>query len=265
MLLLKSLALVSFAAVVMARASPNAIVSGALFVGEDTTNPDASNTNIYKNPENHAAAAASVLEYSAVNTNYRPSEQAFQQKATSFPGFIPTIQSGSDVFLNHSLIGLEKAVQDAYPSTDAALIARGLRDLFPGSVEDQSLKEWILSLLVIRKPEGSDTVTIKFVQLALTIEFDKTHTAHIPEQDARLSNYELQVNPSVFALNADRFAEIIKVTKVPDFLIFFASPKVVDLEDGLELGSSPCDQKPLTLTSRLRQYRVNQWICQGSD
>ncbi|KAF9088127.1 hypothetical protein BGX23_007603, partial [Mortierella sp. AD031] len=223
MLLLKSLALVSFAAVVMARASPNAIVSGALFVGEDTTNPDASNTNIYKNPENHAAAAASVLEYSAVNTNYRPSEQghssllstfeAFQQKATSFPGFIPTIQSGSDVFLNHSLIGLEKAVQDAYPSTDAALIARGLRDLFPGSVEDQSLKEWILSLLVIRKPEGSDTVTIKFVQLALTIEFDKTHTAHIPEQDARLSNYELQVNPSVFALNADRFAEVIKVTK----------------------------------------------------
>ncbi|KAF9079949.1 hypothetical protein BGX23_002917, partial [Mortierella sp. AD031] len=70
MLFIKSLLLVCSAAAVMVQGSPNAIVSGAIFVGDDTTNPDATPVEIFKHPENHATAAASILVYSATGTNY---------------------------------------------------------------------------------------------------------------------------------------------------------------------------------------------------
>ncbi|KAF9097004.1 hypothetical protein BGX23_010047 [Mortierella sp. AD031] len=273
MLLIKSLLLVCSAAAVMVQGSPNAIISGAIFVGDDTTNPDASPVDIFKRPENHAAAAASILVYSATAANYRPSEQsppsllsgfdAFVKKASSFPGFTPRDQSNTNVFLNQSLIGLEKAVREQLGhSPDGPIIARSLRDLFPGVVEDSSLKEWILSLIVVGKPENSDTVSLNFVRLALKIGSDKTHTTYIPEQHAPLATFELLVNPSVLNINAEKFAEVIPIVKVPSFIAYFASPKVIEgePEEGLLLSSSSCRQEPRPFFSRAQQYRLSQWL-----
>ncbi|KAG0330409.1 hypothetical protein BG000_011720 [Podila horticola] len=270
MLLLKSIFLVCSAAVVMARGNPDAVVSGGLFVGEDTTNPDASAVDIYKYPENYASAVASILQYSAVTTDYRPSQpdataksgySGFQRKASTFPGFILTANSEGDIPLDGSLIQLEEAVREEYPSTDSILIARSLRDLFPGYVEDSSLKEWVLSLVVIRKPFYSDTVTFKLVQLELTIATDKAHSTYIPEQTARLSSSEFQVNAAVLTNKADQFAEIIPRVDVQGFINYFASPKVPEeSEDVLERGSHSCRQEMPSFASRLQQVRLARWM-----
>ncbi|KAI1291359.1 hypothetical protein EDD11_008977 [Mortierella claussenii] len=274
MLLLRSLLLVFSAAAAIAKGAPNAIVSGAIFVGEDTTNKDASSTDVFRDPRNHATAAASILVYSAESANYHPSEQddpssllpghsAFESKAQGFPGFTQTILSHTDIHLNGSFTQLEKEIRDNYASSDAPLVARSLRDLIPGVVVDKSLEEWLLSLVVIRKPVSSDAVTVKIVQVLLNISSDETHTAYIPVHTAKLSNIELNVIPTVLATNAERFAKAIHTVKVPGFIDYFSSPKVNnEILDGFERDPNPCLQHTTNVVSTHRQYqyRIFQWI-----
>ncbi|KAF9081330.1 hypothetical protein BGX27_004969 [Mortierella sp. AM989] len=271
MLLLKSILLVCSATAVMARGSPDAIVSGALFVGEDTTNTGASGHDIFEDPRNHASATASILKYSAEAANYRPSEQdatyiveysRFQLKMETFPGFALRSPSQEvDVPLSNSLTQLETAIREKYPSANSKLIARSLRDLFPGSVEDKSLEEWILSLIVIDKPFDSNTVTVNHVELELRIAVDETMKTHIPEQTAKLYNTEFQVVASFLSNNADGLAQRISCGSVQDFIQYFASPKVFEeLEDVLKRGSYSCRQEISSFASRPRQIHLARWM-----
>ncbi|KAF9536847.1 hypothetical protein EC957_009522 [Mortierella hygrophila] len=247
MLLIKTVALLCSATAAMAA---SAVVSGAIFDGYDTTDQSASNVDIYRNPENHAAAAASVLVFSGNAVDFHPASQepkalgqslgAFVSKASAFPGFLLTSTVEQNLALNGSLTQFEKIIRE---KLNDPLTARAFRDLVPGYIQDKSLKEWILSLIVLSKPEGSDTVNLKLIHVSLIIHSDDTQTAIIPEQTARLIIADLKVLANVLVQNADRFASSIPVHKVLDFINFFASPKVPFEDEQIQSGSTSCTKK----------------------
>ncbi|KAF9538828.1 hypothetical protein EC957_006176 [Mortierella hygrophila] len=260
MLLIKTVALLCSATAVMAA---NSVASGAIFVGKDTSDSSASPIDVYSNPSNHATAAASVLVFAAKSVNFHPSSQEpkalgqnleqFQTKVTSFPGFV--LQDIQDYFLglDGSLTQFEKTIGE---QLDDPNIARALRGLVPDNVEDQSSTDWVLSLIVLSKPAGTNTVNVKLVQVSLIISSDG-NTATIPEQSARLVVSDLQVAERVFVLNAETFADRIPTTSVSDFINFFTSPKDFSRRDQAQRGSASCLRNRMTFKDR---QAILSWI-----
>lgn len=237
----------------------HAIVSGAIFEGVDTTDYSATPYEIYENPKNYAAAAASVLTYSANEVKFRPTEQPpknlvptldeFVKKASAFPGFLSTTASDVAISPNGSFTQFEQIIRD---QLDDSLTARAFRDLIPGYIKDKSLTDWTLSLVVLSKPEGSNEVTVKFSRVSLTISTDKTHTTYIPKQSTRLIVASYKIRDEFLAGNADKLAKMIDITKVRDFVDFFASPKVIIAENGVVgQGSVSCFENQQSVMSWL--------------
>ncbi|KAF9296634.1 hypothetical protein BGZ88_012278 [Linnemannia elongata] len=261
MLLIKTVALLCSATAAMAA---NAVVSGAIFVGEDTTDYTNDKVDIFRNPENHAAAAASILVYSAANADFSPATQepkalgqtldAFIQKASTFPGFVLEYSKEESLALNGSLIQFEELIRK---QLEDPLIARSLRDLIPGYIQDQSVTEWILSLVVANKPENSDAVSLQFARVSLTIHSDKTQTAYIPEQNARITFAGYKTNTGFLSSYADRLAQSIKIVSVPSFLVYFASPKVFSENEQTQYGSTSCSQSRPIFKNR---QTVMSWL-----
>ncbi|KAK5820915.1 hypothetical protein F5H01DRAFT_378271 [Linnemannia elongata] len=261
MLLIKTVALLCSATAVMAA---TAVVSGAIFVGEDTTEYNDSPADIFRVPENHAAAAASILVFSANSVNFHPASQepkalgqtldAFIQKASTFPGFVLEYFKEESLALNGTLIQFEELIRK---QLDDPLIARGLRDLIPGYIQDQSVTEWILSLVVVNKLENSDAVDLQFARVPLTIHSDKTQTAYIPEQNARITLAGYKTNTAFLSSNADRLAQSIKITSVPSFIVYFASPKVFSENEQTQYGSTSCSQSRPIFKNR---QTVMSWL-----
>jgi hypothetical protein len=223
----------------------------------DTTNPRAKGTEIWENPANHAAAAASILTYSASNADFRPAEQppkalgsnlaAFMKKASTFPGFREKGENDHKLRLDGSFSQFEETIRH---HLDDAITARGLRDLIPGYIQDKSLKEWVLSLVVLSKPENSDKVNIKLARICLTMSRDKSGTAYMEKQTASLKVSNLQVNSNFLAEHAEKFANQIPVYMVHDFIDFFASPKVPDEDNDMIFGDSDsCSKRRQTILS----------------
>ncbi|KAK3840297.1 MAG: hypothetical protein JOS17DRAFT_726666 [Linnemannia elongata] len=253
MLFIKTVVLLCSATAAMAA---SAVVSGALFVGEDTTNYDATPVEIYRNVENHAAAAASILIYSANSTDFHPASQEpkalgqildhFVKKASTFPGFLTQSISDQNVALNGSLTQFEKVIRE---SLEDPLTARAFRDLVPGYIQDKSLTDWIISLIVLSQPKGSNIVSLRQARVTLTLSTDNTQTVIIPKQSARLIVSDYKIFDQFFIKNADKFASSYPVYRVRDFIDFFASPKVLFEEEQIQRDSTSCPQNYQTVMS----------------
>ncbi|KAF9149188.1 hypothetical protein BG015_009036 [Linnemannia schmuckeri] len=261
MLLIKTVALLCSATAAMAA---NAVISGAMFMGEDTTDYSADPAEIFRDPNNHAGAAASILVYSAKSADFSPATQepksliqsldAFVQKASSFPGFLSTAALDTSLTLNGSFTQFEKVIRDQLKDPHTA---RAFRDLIPGYIQDQSLTDWVLSLVVLTKPEDSDTVNIRFARVPLTIESDKTNTAYIPKQKARLIVADYNVLTNFFISNADKLAGIMKIVHVRDFTDFFDSPKVLSQDEETQRGTFSCSKNRQTFKN---QQTIMSWF-----
>ncbi|KAG0378736.1 hypothetical protein BGX24_002968 [Mortierella sp. AD032] len=241
MLLFKSLLVLCSATAVMAQraADADAVVSAAAFVGADTTDFDAQPVDIFKDVRNHATVASTVLVFSAAGANFQPSLQPvknaasayveFLQKATSFPGFGEPVAVFQPLPLNNSVFQFEASIRDIIKNDpDRFLIARGLRDLLPGYIPDSSLETWVLSYILIGKPEGADNVYIKFARVILTLKTNKEHTTIIPEQNAKLEISQVSVNALWVAQHADALVpKLDPIVSVRESINFFASSKVI--------------------------------------
>lgn len=205
------------------------------FFGEDTTESHKP-VDIFKNPINHATAAASILVFAAKQTGFRPSEKsaeslaksvdAFERKISTFPGF--TRNDDITVYLqleDHTTVEeFRQAIRDLLEwVSHIDKIAFKFAELLPLNLEPErnSLEKWILSLIVLDKPEDSNDVRIQLAHITLNIAFDKT-TAFIPNQEARVFFSDFQLDPSVLYANADRLAENISIVDVEDTIAFFA-------------------------------------------
>lgn len=216
-----------------------AVVSRAIFEGVDTTESSAEPRDIFENPKNHAAATASILTFAANKANFLPTEQApkslgsalndFVRKVSTFPGFLTEGEVNDELLLNGSLDQFEEIIHSRLHDS---FVTSSLRDLVPNYIEDESLTNWVLSLIVLSKPKHSDGVHIKLVRVSLTISRDEDGTANLPKQTASLIVSSFLVHSRVLSDNADRFAQTVPVHRVNNFIKFFASSNddVIDHE-----------------------------------
>ncbi|KAF9300355.1 hypothetical protein BGZ91_009837, partial [Linnemannia elongata] len=129
----------------------------------------------------------------------------------------------------------EKTISEQLGDPDTA---RALRNLAPDNVQDPSLTEWVLSLVVITEPEDT-RINLKLARVYLTISSDDD-AATIPKQIARLSVSAYEVIAPVFVSNAETFANKVKVTKVPDFIDYFTSPEGFTRAEPGHRGPTSC-------------------------
>ncbi|KAG0259054.1 hypothetical protein DFQ27_004253 [Actinomortierella ambigua] len=192
---IKSLVVLCSAAVVMANASPQAVISGALLRGVDTTSPRASPTYILRYLENQITALASAAVMSARSANFLPAERPAKQLVSNFEQFVTGLVNFQGIHLNHTsdetidlkgpLIQMEKAIRelgnkgdDSAPAYRLAVIACGLRDLVPGYNADGSVRTWLLNVLAMNSRQFMQhigNVTFTLARVVLNIQADNPH------------------------------------------------------------------------------------------
>ncbi|KAK5820924.1 hypothetical protein F5H01DRAFT_404442 [Linnemannia elongata] len=223
----------------------DAVVSGAIFVGKDTSDPSASPVEVFTNPSNHAAAAFSVLVFAANSAKFNPASQEpkaliqnlnlFVRKIDTFPGFTLTQSEQFSLELDGSLTQFEKTISEQLGDSDTA---RALRNLAPDNAQDPSLRDWVLSLVVITQSEDAG-INLKLARVYLTISSDDD-AATTPEQTAQLYVSAYQVITPVFVADAETLASRIKITKDPDFINYFTFPKDFTRAEPGHRGPTSC-------------------------
>ncbi|KFH72846.1 hypothetical protein MVEG_00071 [Podila verticillata NRRL 6337] len=253
MLLIKSVLVLCSAVAVLAQrhayAGADAVASSALFFGEDTTE-SLDPLKIFKDPINHATAASSILAFSAEKTGFKPSEKSaesladtlpeFMKRISTFPGFIlvSSSESAPVQLKDHTTAEeFENKIRFMFGGDHSGKIAFKLAELLPLDLDYEEatrLKNWILGLVVIDKPMGSDKVSIQLVSMKLSIAFDKepktcsgptpTPEAYIPEQGVKILVSKLDVNSSFLTAYAESLVGMLPIVDVEHMIALLTSP-----------------------------------------
>ncbi|KAF9962686.1 hypothetical protein BGZ70_007973 [Mortierella alpina] len=269
MLLIKSLVVLCSAAVVTARLFPyDAVATGALLLGKDTTDPNAPPRDVYSESRNHAMAVASVVVHAANLVSFDPSGQLsygdtysrFKEKATTFPAFIREFERSKELkFSGHH--ELRQKVADIYdefvPGGEGLKVAVIVTDVVGNHLEDPRPKHWGFTTIVICQLESS--VQLGLVELSVrggssleTVNHrESDHTAILT-----VSNY--LVIPQVFQGNADSLAQKISKVTIANFMEFFTTGPSKDslkawlnIDQGQDTEQIPFTRRPHALYPRM--------------
>ncbi|KFH72835.1 hypothetical protein MVEG_00060 [Podila verticillata NRRL 6337] len=228
----------------------NAVASAALFFGEDTTE-SIDPLEIFENPINHATAASSVLAHSSKRSGFKPSEKSaeslvealddFVVQVSTFPGLSLKDSTEKTLMLkNHTSVKeFESTIEHLIGGDHSGKIAFKLAELLPMDLEYEEatrLKNWILNLVVLDKPKGSDIVKIQLARVPLSIAFDKepktysgsnptpTPKVYIPEQRASIVLANFEINTQFLIMNAKQMVNIMEIVDVERTIALLTSP-----------------------------------------
>jgi hypothetical protein len=143
--------------VVFAAAEYDALVSGALFNGIDTTQPGHQGLSIFSDSRNHPSAVASILLYLANKSRFTPkrskngvirdgsSYRLFARQSVTFPAFIKRYQSYAELELHTGgREELAEKIEEWYDAqmADPSQIGMAFQNLVPkyidGDIGDES-------------------------------------------------------------------------------------------------------------------------------
>ncbi|KAG0232452.1 hypothetical protein BGW42_008170 [Actinomortierella wolfii] len=239
-MLIKSTLVFALATVALAR---DAVLSRGIFVGTDTTSKGASKLDIFKRPENHATAVASVIRHASETMSFLPYQSkpaelcerfdAWKDKLMKFPGFeMLRKPKPVDVDMEGGEQKLAKALKRGLGKLQvvgADKIAMEFINLIPEKNEDRSLKDFLLSVIVIDKPMGSQDVAVRLVELHMELETSLVNKkVSIPDQTIRLKLLEMEARTSFLVDNAERLAEYLPRSDVAEFMWMLTSPREQD-------------------------------------
>ena len=231
-------------ATVAVHASVDAITSGAFLNGEDTSDPAASNYQVFYNSSNHPSAVASILNFAANNVNFRPKDDGvitdkdkyaqFLSKISTFPGFSLASSFQESLGLNGDEGQFKEKIEEKYHSSNVGtdVVADAFQKQIPSSLGDTSRKDWIFSLIVITSDQGQG-VKVDASSISLTLSQGANGVVKIDAQDATLQQYTFSVLTAVLQVNARRFAEAIPTLSVDKFVDELTTSYSEDTE-GLE-------------------------------
>ncbi|KAF9978400.1 hypothetical protein BGZ73_002579 [Actinomortierella ambigua] len=157
--------------------------------------------DIFRDPLNHATAAASILKYSA-SVHY------------------------VDLELKGGFENLQEEIKAKYPIGDQASIARQIRYAIPITNKDSNLKWWEISLVLIRRPKDTSpgtTFIVELISLKLVHETAANGDVQIPAQHPFMQTERYLVNEGFLQTNADTLANTIGLTTINEFGRYFKS------------------------------------------
>ncbi|KAF9979016.1 hypothetical protein BGZ73_007117 [Actinomortierella ambigua] len=230
----KAFVLLSSAALAFAS---DALVSRGIFAGTDSSDPRASGVDVFDNPKNHPAAAASILRALAKEADYWPNEQsaakmqttfgAFQKKVAAFNGLF-RIGFDEQTFTASDKDDLYNEVEASYPFAESEAVALAVYDMVPKKNRDQDLKNWDLTVAMISKleePERGAEVVVTLVEVRVALETSQRGRVHFPKQEVTMITQRFGVLASTLEYNAQRYADKYPTINIDKFTIFMTSPE----------------------------------------
>jgi hypothetical protein len=247
--------------------------SKAIFIGVDNTDPNASGAAIFRDPRNHATAAASVIGFSSKQANFKPKEQgldathreyqAFFQKAVSFPGFFTREAPYSTLHLTGDLDQFKEQISANYIplSGKADVAASAFVEQIPESTEQESSGAWTLVLVTIYGDE-SDTISVDISSIEVQVSVNGDGSVSLQKQTAQLNQHVVQVNRSFFVNYADTLSSRIPKESIETFKDELTTPNSKDrsqlLKDWLFGSNHACKSESPLAHRRQRLYPLLQ-------
>jgi len=250
MIFAKALLLACAAATVMAggRLDYDALVSGARFTGEDTSQPHCHGVEVYRDQRNHPSAVASILLFSAEEVEFRPREKGvirdrnvydrYMRQILNFPGFRSQKEDTEDLDLGKSggrevdRRELRKRIAEKYRSDDnrSEDMARSIVKMIPHELSDdnedieggrgKNNQKWMLNHMVIHNERGGRrqlTIEIAAVELKLSRQ-ENSDEVMIEPQTARMHMRMFEVDRHFLVENAQWLAKRIPTVTMNKFL-----------------------------------------------
>ncbi|KAF9118628.1 hypothetical protein BGW39_001004 [Mortierella sp. 14UC] len=192
---------------------------------------------IYRNPEWHGSAIASVLTKSSTITGFYPAaglEEAadkfgdYIQQVSSFPGFV--LVSSEETGSHDTSVEVKKivaAIVDAYAgfvTADIQKVEQSITDM-ANSILNHSSKQahkGIFTQSTVDNNNGTFTTTIFFATLDMSLDTSGKYT--YTEQSYKIMRSVLQVNGPWLSAHAEELAQKIDGKSIDDWLGGSSSP-----------------------------------------
>jgi hypothetical protein len=264
MLLLKALLVLGSATAVFASAKVDAIVSGAMLIGQDTSKHDSHGEDMFKDPRNHPGAVASLLRFSAERADFHPRQKGvitdpkvyehFLKDVYDFPGFRAHRQQHQQLDLQGDREQFKREIAKKYMSDriDGHMMARAFENLLPREV-NQNDQEWLLNYVVLdanceRSSSCELEVEITSIMLKLYRDSNSDHTK-IRRQTAQMAMNKFNVKKEYLIEHASSLAQRVRTMR--------ARKALKELSSTGRLGDDDEDNDVVDLD-------LENWL-QGSD
>ncbi|KAF9167228.1 hypothetical protein DFQ26_005341 [Actinomortierella ambigua] len=241
----------------------DAAVTRGRFLGEDTTKRGSDPVEMYKDPANHATAAASILRGLAVETGCFPQENSPAELATKLSDWVSSLWESSalepDPPVQRAIRfdGDKESLGATITSAIAKLphaeyVGQELARMVPKHIEDRGLKRWSLFLVIVEKPKDDSSVNVYLCDLVLKIEpLGPEVEVFIPRQSLMLSLQSFTLNAEDVESKAEQYANEYGVTEMEDFKWFFESQ-----DSSQEINWSSCRSG----SQRLSFQALENWL-----
>ncbi|KAF9364279.1 hypothetical protein BGX34_002041 [Mortierella sp. NVP85] len=215
--------------------SRSVISSKGIFIGVDNTDPNASGTAIYRDPRNHATAAASAIGFSSKQSNFRPKEQGldathrnyetFLEKTARFPGFEVMRRETRYLELTGDLEQFKEEILANYIPTlgKVEVVASAFVEQIPESAEPESSGDWTLVLVTIYGHE-SNRVFVDISSIDIEVSVNGDGSVSLQKQTARMTQHIVQVISHFFIANADMLSHRLPTENIETFKDEFTTP-----------------------------------------
>ncbi|KAF9964395.1 hypothetical protein BGZ70_006537 [Mortierella alpina] len=276
MIALRSLLVVCSVLIVVVQARYDALVSGAIFVGKDTSFPEDDSTIIFKDPSNHPAAVTSLLWALAKESDFVPSEfdvitdpwlyRKFERQLLDFPGFKTSEISQRPLDLDGTPHQFSSQIRSNFDTRYAETIAKSFWSQIPGYVMKPSFRRWLTSQIIIYKDTHSDEITFEVAEIILRLSRDESGLAMIDRQRATLTRTFFTVDTATLVNNADDLARSVPIVGIHEFIKHMTTkrseliPKPIPEEEPMGPSSS-CDEGEAGqhVYYRQRLYPISRW------
>lgn len=266
----------SIVVIVAVQARYDALVSGAIFIGKDTSFPEDDSTIIFKDPSNHPAAVTSLLWTLAKESDFIPSEfdvitdpwlyRKFERQLVDFPAFKTSEFVQRPLDLDGTPSQFSAQIRPHFDARYADTIARSFWSQIPGYVMKPSFRRWLTSQIIIYKDTDSDEITFEVAEIILTLSRDESGLAMIDRQRAILTRTFFKVDTATLVDNAEDLAKSVPIVGIHDFIKHMTTkrseliPKPIPEKE--PVGPSSCNDGTVRQQVYHRQqrlYPISRW------
>ncbi|KAF9182192.1 hypothetical protein BGZ51_004877 [Haplosporangium sp. Z 767] len=244
------------AVVVLVQPSPSeavhvyeALFARAFFFGKDTSDPSATNLDIFQQPKNHPTAIASILLNAAFAASFEPKDgvitdpEAFSEFEARVSR-ISALQLGQIQKKTVSLTGdyhqLACEISKKYDSQHADTVATAFRGLIPRFVAENPWRNLLLVVMLIDRDDATEHITVEMVSITVTITKNFGGRSIISRQQAALTQKTFHVDATDLVYNAEKWEKSVYIHDVGHFLERMSSAKNPDRPDDDDRPST-CD------------------------
>ncbi|KAI8373016.1 uncharacterized protein BYT42DRAFT_578932 [Radiomyces spectabilis] len=216
----------------------NSIVSGALFIGKDTTDPDAAGPEIFERPENHPVAVSSIIQYSSNASNFHPSKppnetadslEDFLNRISTFPGFMLTSSHRDGITHHGNIQTLLEEVNKVYLQGHHKEQKEATNKILSGLLSHQHSDElsYTISHLAIENLGTEADLKLHMLTINQRVGHDKNGMITLTQDNADLNITELTLNRGFLESNADRLARAISRAEIKDVVQGLTTPHCI--------------------------------------